>query len=221
MRRASSTGSANNSQTLNNAAPRRSGILFVLSAPSGAGKTTLTAALRPTPGLIYSVSCTTRAPRPGEAHGTDYFFLASDQFRRHVEDGDFLEYAEVHGNFYGTLKSTVLESLARGGDVLLDIDTAGAADIRACDDPVIRSALADIFLMPPDLAELGRRLRGRGTETEDEIATRLRNAAAELAHRPRYRYTLVSGTREEDLDGFRSIMRAERSLSRRLDFSIP
>lgn len=205
--------------TLNNAPPRRSGILFVLSAPSGAGKTTLTAALRSAPDFVYSVSCTTRPPRPGEAHGTDYFFLQHDDFRRHIDAGDFLEFAEVHGNFYGTLKSTVLASLVQGVDVLLDIDTAGAAGIRACDDPVIRDALADIFLMPPGLAELERRLRGRGTETEAQVATRLRNAAAEIEQRPRYRYTLVSGTREDDLQGFRAIMRAERSLSRRLEFS--
>jgi guanylate kinase len=205
---------------LNNASPRRSGILFVLSAPSGAGKTTLTSALRSAPDFVYSVSCTTRPPRPGEAHGTDYFFLEHDHFRRHIDAGDFLEFADVHGNFYGTLKSTVLASLVKGVDVLLDIDTAGAASIRACDDPVIRDALADIFLMPPGFAELERRLRGRGTETEAQIATRLRNASAEIEHRPRYRYTLVSGTREDDIRGFRSIMRAERSISRRLDFSI-
>jgi len=206
---------------LNSPTPRRSGILFVLSAPSGAGKTTLTAALRESTGLVYSVSCTTRPPRPGEVHGIDYYFLAEEEFRRHIASGDFLEHAEVHGNLYGTLKSTVLESLNRGMDVLLDIDTAGASSIRACGDPVIRGALADVFLMPSHPAELERRLRGRGTETEEQLSTRLRNAATEIKHRPLYRYTLLSGTREEDLEGFRAIMRAERSLSRRLDFSNP
>ncbi len=206
---------------MNSSPPRRSGILFVLSAPSGAGKTTLTAALRDSAGLVYSVSCTTRAPRPGEAHGVDYYFLTGEEFRSHIASGDFLEYAEVHGNLYGTLKSTVLESLNRGVDVLLDIDTAGASSIRACGDPVISAALADVFLMPSDPAELERRLRGRATETEEQLATRLRNAASEITHRPLYRYTLLSGTREEDLEGFRAIMRAERALSRRLDFSNP
>ena len=208
-----------NRPTTHSRPPRRSGILFVLSAPSGVGKTTLTAELRKSQDFVYSVSCTTRAPRPGETHGTDYFFLTPDAFRSHIASGDFLEYAEVHGNFYGTLKSTVTESLISGADILLDIDTAGAADIRACDDPVISNALADIFLMPPSFEELERRLRGRGTEDEDQLAIRLLNAASEMEHWPKYRYTLVSGTREEDLNNFRSIMRAERALSRRLDFS--
>ena len=142
-----------------------------------------------------------------------------DAFRHHITSNEFLEYAEVHGNFYGTLKSTVTASLVVGDDVLLDIDTAGAAAVRACEDPVIREAVADIFLMPPGFAELERRLRGRATEDEAQLATRLRNAAAEMEHWPCYRYTLVSGTREEDFNNFRAIMCAERSLSRRLDFS--
>ena len=204
---------------MNNPIPSRSGILFVLSAPSGAGKSTLAAALRKSPDFLFSVSCTTRAPRPGETHGEDYFFLSPAVFRAHIAAGDFLEHAEVHGNFYGTLNSSVTTNLAAGTDVLLDIDTAGAAAIRACNDPVIRNALADIFLMPPGFADLERRLRGRGTEDESQLATRLRNAAAEMERWPHYRYTLVSGSREEDFNAFRAIMRAERSLSRRLAFS--
>ena len=192
---------------MNSPKPRRSGILFVLSAPSGVGKSTLTASLRKSEDVIYSVSCTTRAPRPGETHGRDYYFLSMDAFRHHITSNEFLEYAEVHGNFYGTLKSTVTASLVVGDDV------------RACEDPVIREAVADIFLMPPGFAELERRLRGRATEDEAQLATRLRNAAAEMEHWPCYRYTLVSGTREEDFNNFRAIMCAERSLSRRLDFS--
>ena len=203
---------------MNNPPPRRSGILFVLSAPSGVGKTTLTAALRKSRDFIYSVSCTTRAPRPGEIPGSDYFFLTQETFHGHIAAGDFLEYAEVHGNFYGTLKSTVSESLVSGADILLDIDTAGAASIRACADPVISNALADIFLMPPSFAELERRLRGRGTEDEAQLAIRLQNAASEMEHWPKYRYTILSGSREEDLNSFRAIMCAERSLSRRLNF---
>lgn len=199
---------------MNNSA--RTGILFVLSAPSGAGKTTLTTALRQKPDFIYSVSCTTRAPRAGETHGEDYYFISPEEFRSHIEAGDFLEYAEVHGRFYGTLKSQVLASLLRGVDVLVDIDTTGAASIRSCPDPVISSALADVFIMPPGLEELARRLRKRGTESEDQIAVRLRNAASEMQHWRNYRYTLISGSMEEDIEKFRAIMRAERYLSRRL-----
>jgi guanylate kinase len=196
---------------------QRSGILFVLSAPSGAGKTTLTTALRQKPDFVYAVSCTTRPPRPGEIDGEDYFFLEHDDFLARVAAGDFLEYAEVHGRFYGTLRSTVVDNLSKGVDVLIDIDTAGAASIRACGDPVVAGALADVFIMPPGLDELARRLRRRGTESEEQIATRIDNAAAEMQHWRNYRYTLISGSMEEDIEKFRAVMRAERYLSRRLD----
>jgi guanylate kinase len=195
---------------------RRTGILFVLSAPSGAGKTTLTSALRHKPDFVYAVSCTTRAPRPGETEGEDYFFLSDAEFDRRVAAGEFLEHAEVHGRKYGTLKSTVIENLAQGIDVLIDIDTEGAASIRACADPFIHAALADVFIMPPDLEELRRRLTKRGTETPEQIATRLTNAAGEMARWRDYKYTLISGSMEEDIEKFRAVMRAERYLSRRL-----
>ena len=202
---------------MNNPTFHRSGILFVLSAPSGAGKTTLTTALRQKPDFVYAVSCTTRAPRAGELDGEDYYFLSEEDFARRVDAGEFLEHAEVHGRRYGTLKSTVLENLSRGIDVLIDIDTAGAAGIRNCGDPAILAALADVFIMPPGLDELARRLRKRGTETEQQIETRIRNAAAEMQHWRSYRYTLISGSMEEDIEKFRAVMRAERYLSRRLE----
>lgn len=206
---------ANNSPTLNSNF-RRSGILFVLSAPSGAGKTTLTTSLRQKPDFVYAVSCTTRPPRRGETEGEDYFFLAEDDFRTRAEAGDFLEYAEVHGRFYGTLKSTVVENLVQGVDVLVDIDTQGAAMIRNCNDPFIADALADVFIMPPSLEELERRLTKRGTESPSQIQTRIENAAAEMEHWRLYRYTIISGSMEEDIEKFRAVMRAERYLSRRL-----
>ncbi len=206
---------------MNKPAFQRSGILFVLSAPSGAGKTTLTTALRQKPDFVYSVSCTTRSPRPGEVDGEDYHFLSRDEFERRAAGGEFLEHAEVHGRFYGTLKSSVLEHLAKGIDVLIDIDTAGAEAIRRCEDPLIRAALADVFIMPPGLDELGRRLRRRGTETEEQIQTRLRNAAAEMQHWKSYRYTLLSSSMEEDIEKFRAIMRAERYLTHRIQLLDP
>lgn len=217
MRKRNSTAFANNSPTLNNLTIHRKGILFVISAPSGAGKTTLITSLRQKQDFIYSVSCTTRAPRPGEVHGEDYFFLSREEFQSHIDAGDFLEFAEVHGRYYGTLKSTVLTHLAEGVDVLLDVDTIGAASIRACSDPFIQAALADVFIMPPGLEELARRLRRRGTESEEQIATRLRNAAAEMEKWRDYRYTLISSSMEEDIEKFRAIMRAERYMSHRLD----
>ena len=195
---------------------QRTGILFVLSAPSGAGKTTLCSALRHKPDFVYAVSCTTRGPRAGEIEGEDYHFLSDEEFDRRVTASEFLEYAEVHGSKYGTLKSSVTENLRKGIDVLIDIDTKGAATIRACGDPFILDALADVFIMPPNLEELRRRLMKRGTETEEQIATRLQNAAAEMERWREYKYTLISGSMEEDIEKFRAVMRAERYQSRRL-----
>jgi guanylate kinase len=194
----------------------RHGILFVVSAPSGAGKTTLVEALRQTPNLFYSVSCTTRAPRTGEIDREDYQFLSDRDFRARVEAGDFLEHARVHGDYYGTLRKPVLTNLKSGVDVLIDIDTQGAGAIRDCDDPFIREALSDIFIMPPDHEELRRRLLKRGTETAQQIESRLATAASEMELWRSYRYTIISGSVEEDLQKFRQIMSAESYLSRRL-----
>ena len=190
--------------------------MFVISAPSGAGKTTLVEAVRKTSDLFYSVSCTTRAPRSGETDGEDYQFLSDADFRAKVGVGDFLEHAQVHGDFYGTLREPVLTNLKNGVDVLIDIDTQGAATIRNCDDPVIHQALTDVFILPPDLDELRRRLRKRGTETEEQIKRRLETAAREMELWRDYRYTIISGSVEDDLDKFRHIMAAESYLSRRL-----
>lgn len=199
-----------------NSSFKRTGILFVLSAPSGAGKTTLCSALRHKPDFVYAVSCTTRAPRPGEIQGEDYYFLSDEEFDHRVTAGEFLEYAEVHGSKYGTLRSSVTENLRKGIDVLIDIDTKGAATIRACGDPFVLDALVDVFIMPPNLEELRRRLMKRGTETDEQIATRLQNAAAEMERWREYKYTLISGSMEEDIEKFRAVMRAERYQSRRL-----
>ena len=188
----------------------------MLSAPSGAGKTTLVERIRRTPNLFYSVSCTTRAPRAGEIDGQDYQFLSDADFRKRVEKGDFLEHAHVHGDHYGTLREPVVTNLKSGKDVLIDIDTQGAAVIRNCGDPVIRDALADVFIMPPDLEELRKRLLKRGTETAEQIDSRLATAAREMEHWRDYRYTIISGSVEEDLQRFRQIMEAESYLSRRL-----
>ena len=194
----------------------RHGILFVISAPSGAGKTTVVQALRKTGNFFYSVSCTTRVPRPGEIDGEHYRFLSTAEFRARIGAGEFLEHARVHEDLYGTLREPVLVNLQEGLDVLIDIDTQGAATIRNCDDPIVRQALADIFIMPPDLEELQRRLMKRGTETAQQIESRLATAMGEMELWRDYRYTLVSGSVEEDLANVRNIMSAETFLSRRL-----
>lgn len=194
----------------------RQGILFVVSAPSGAGKSTVCGNLRKTQDFVFSVSCTTRAARPGEVDGADYFFISTEEFQRRIVAGEFLEYAPVHGHYYGTLKKQVVDHLDAGRDVLLDIDIAGARQIRAISDPVIRDSLADVFIMPPTMEELERRLRKRGTETEEQVQTRLANARKEIEAWPEYRYLLISGSMEEDLAKFRAIMSAERCKSARL-----
>src|SRR5256885_6328768 len=147
----------------------RYGILFVISAPSGAGKTTLVDALRKTSEFVYSVSCTTRPARAGEVEGEDYRFLSEEEFIARARSGEFLEHAMVHGHQYGTLLKPIVEDLMNGRDVLIDIDIQGAANIRQHKDEFIRQSLADIFLMPPDVDELRRRLTNRGTESAEQI----------------------------------------------------
>jgi guanylate kinase len=207
--------SASKSKTLSKQFTR-TGILFVVSAPSGAGKTTLCDALRQTPDFVYSVSCTTRPPRAGEIEGDDYHFLSEPDFRARVEAGEFLEYAKVFEHYYGTLRQPVVTNLQNGVDILIDVDIQGAAAIRAAEDQTIRQALCDVFIMPPDLDELRRRLTKRGTEDAKQIELRIVTAAREMALWRDYRYTIISKSMEEDLQKFRNIMGAERYLSRRL-----
>lgn len=161
-------------------------VMLVMSAPSGAGKTTLRDRLvAEFPSLIYSVSCTTRPPRAGERDGHDYVFLSPDDFERRVARGEFLEHATVHGHRYGTRREPVVAALRSGRDVLMDIDVVGAARVRAAaraapsDDPIRRGYL-DVFIAPPSLEELRRRLVARGTDTPEAIAKRLDRARQEM-----------------------------------------
>lgn len=188
----------------------------MISAPSGAGKTTLCNALRSNADFFYSVSCTTRAARPGEVDGKDYQFLSKAEFESRIQAGEFLEYASVHGNYYGTLRQSIVERIDAGQDVLLDIDVQGAAMVRKNADSRLRTDIVDVFIMPPSLQELHRRLLKRGTESQDQVAVRLSNAREEMQSWSAYAYTIVTGTPEEDLLNFQAIMRAERSASRRL-----
>ena len=190
--------------------------MFVVSAPSGAGKTTLCDALRQTPDFVYSVSCTTRPPRAGEIEGEDYHFLSEADFMGRLQGGEFLEHAKVHNHHYGTLRKPLIANLQNGVDVLIDVDIQGAAAIRTSSDQVIQQALCDVFIMPPDLDELRRRLTKRGTETADQIDLRIATAAREMTLWRDYRYTIISKSMEQDLQKFRHIMGAERYLSRRL-----
>ena len=195
---------------------KRDGILFLISAPSGGGKSTLLKMLSEEPDFVYSISCTTRAPRPGEADGRDYHFLSVAEFERRIAAGDFIEHANVHGNFYGTLRKTILDSMDSGRDVLMDVDIQGAARIRADADERLQAALVDIFLMPASMDELRRRLLKRGTETPEQLDVRLHNAKTEMAEWKNYHYIILSGTPMQDFENFRAIMQAERMRASRL-----
>jgi len=194
----------------------RTGILLLVSGPSGSGKTTLCRRLADENEASYSTSCTTRAPRDGEQHGVDYYFLTHEEFKSRIEAGEFLEHAEVHGNFYGTLKSEVLDAISAGNDVVMDIDVQGADQVRACTDPAISNALVDLFVMPPTEEELRKRLTGRGTDSDDVIALRMKNALVEIQSAPKYTYRLLSGTHEQDYPRFKSLLLAERLRAKRM-----
>lgn len=200
----------------------RYGMLLVVSGPSGSGKTTLCRSLADAGEAHYSISCTTRAARPGEVHGTDYHFLSRADFEGRISAGDFLEHAEVHGNLYGSLKSEVLSFIEAGTDVVMDIDVQGAAQVRACSDPMIRRAMVDVFVMPPSGDELRARLAGRATDSDEVIALRLRNALEEMVHWKEYSHVLHSSTREEDHRKFFSLVTAERMrVSRMVESATP
>jgi guanylate kinase len=194
-------------------------VLLLITAPSGAGKTTVGKNLLASmPGLERAVTCTTRAPRGGEQSGVDYHFLSREQFSQGIEAGDFLEHAEVYGNRYGTRVSEVRSRLDAGRDVLLSVDVQGAEFIRqrAASDPVLGDSLVSIFILPPSLAELERRLRGRNEDTAEVIARRLAMARQEIEHWSRCDYLVMSATPEEDLASVKGILTAEKSRTRRV-----
>ena len=175
--------------------PGRTGMILILSGPSGSGKSSIyKAALGGIGGIEFSVSCTTRQPRPGEVDGRDYYFITRERFDALVAENAFAEHAEVHGNCYGTLKSELLGRVRRGIDVLLDIDVQGAAQLRALcsDSSEFCNACEFIFIMPPSFEELERRLRARGTETEESILRRLANAKGEMEHAGEYDHIIVN-----------------------------
>lgn len=164
------------------------GRLFVVAAPSGAGKTSLVRALMERdPSLRFSVSYTTRPRRAAEEHGCDYFFVSREEFERMVEAGEFIEHARVFDNYYGTARQQVEQSLAAGQNLLLEIDWQGAQQIRSAMPEAVT-----VFILPPSRAELERRLRGRGTDSEAVIQRRLRDAAGDMAHWPEFDHVVVN-----------------------------
>ena len=190
------------------AAPARRGLMFVLSSPSGAGKTTMSRRLiEGDPDIVMSVSATTRPPRAGERHGQDYHFVSDAEFDRMLAADDLLEWATVFGNRYGTPRALVEATLHDGRDVLFDIDWQGTQQLQQTD---AASDLVRVFILPPTMVELERRLRTRGTDTDDVITERMRRAATEISHWGEYNYILINDDPDACLSEIRAILAAER-----------
>lgn len=184
----------------------RRGILFVVSAPSGGGKSAvLERLLGRIEEFAYSVSVTSRAPRPGEKDGKNYHFVTDDEFRRMIGLNEFYEWAEVHGNYYGTRKSVVEEVLAAGNDLVMDIDVQGACQVKSKKPDAVT-----IFLLPPSMAMLEKRLRGRHSDDEEAIQLRLRNAATEIAQHGLFDYVIVNDDLDRTVAALREVIFAER-----------
>ncbi len=185
----------------------RRGLMFIMSSPSGAGKTTISRMLLERDGHIrMSVSCTTRAPRPGEIDGKDYHFISQDQFDRMVENGEFLEWATVFGNCYGTPKAQVKTGLKDGQDYLFDIDWQGTQQLyQKLERDVVR-----VFLLPPSIDELRRRLTGRGTDSAEVITARMERARSEISHWDGYDYVVVNDDIDACFAKVQQILAAER-----------
>jgi len=191
----------------------QTGSIFVLSAPSGAGKSTLAKRLfAETPGLIFSTSFTTRPPRPGEQHGREYFFVDDAAFDRMIAENGLLEWVQVYAHRYGTSKAWLREQLAQGLDVLLDIETVGAMNVKAALPEAVM-----IFLLPPSAQVLAQRLRGRGDTDEDQIALRMAHARHEMEQYPHYDRLVVNDDLEAAYRRLESIVLAERARRSRME----
>jgi guanylate kinase len=196
----------NASITANTSAAVTAGVLFVVSAPSGAGKTTLVKKLMAHDAAIHhSVSYTTRQPRPAEQHGHDYHFIDIQTFLAMRERGDFIEWAEVHGNFYGTSRVWLQDEMRAGRDTLLEIDWQGAQQVREQMPNVV-----SIFIVPPSIEELERRLRGRGQDSEEVIQRRVAAALGELRHVDEFDFVIINNDLQEALEDLAAAVRASR-----------
>ena len=197
----------------------RYGNLIVISGPSGVGKSTLVGKARAVlPDLQFSISCTTRSPRPGELHGREYYFLSPEELEEKVKNDGFLEYAGIFARRYGTLKSDTLSRLEKGEQVLLDIDVQGAKQIRAAAEksPEIARSAHFILIAPPSLESLEERLRGRGSETEEQLQLRLGAAKAELSNYKLYDYIIVNDDLERAAEELTAVLRSLRFLTNTL-----
>ena len=192
---------------------QESGFLFIVSGPAGIGKTTVCdQMLKEIAGVERAVTSTTRKPRRGEVDTVDYYFFDQDTFQAKIEAGAFYEYALVHNQLYGTLKSEVQGKLANGIALLLNIDVQGAAQMRetAQNDPLLKGKVVTVFIMPPTIEVLATRLRGRGTDAEDEIQRRMAVAVEEMQLSKHYDHKILSASREEDLAALVAIYESTR-----------
>ncbi len=191
----------------------REGLLIVISGPAGTGKGTVVGRLlEKNPNIKLSISKTTRKPRPGEKEGVNYFFVSREQFEEEIKNERFLEYAEYNNNYYGTPKDFVFEALEKGFDVILEIETKGALQIKK-----VFSDAVLIFLLPPSIEELYKRLVKRGTESEDEIRARLEIAKNEIKLVPEYDYCVINDNVDDAAEKIQKIIEVEKLKSRRFD----
>ena len=192
------------------------GILFVVSSPSGGGKGTLISrALNAIPGLSYSVSYTTRAPRNGELNGRDYFFVSPEQFEQMVAANEFLEWARVHRHLYGTARQQVWREMSQGRDIILEVDVQGAASVRK----LVTNSVS-VFILPPSFEVLRKRLLARGTDSREELEVRLRNAPSELNQYDQFDYVIINDDADRAAAQLRAIISAERARCERQEEEI-
>ncbi|QQE84281.1 guanylate kinase [Pseudomonas putida] len=185
-----------------------SGTLYIVSAPSGAGKTSLVNALiKDDQRVSVSVSHTTRGKRPGEEHGVNYHFVSHEEFKALIDKNDFLEHAEVFGNFYGTSRSTLQQVLDRGDDLILEIDWQGARQVRE-----LMPGARSIFILPPNLEALRQRLDGRGQDSDEIIAGRMKEAVSEMQHYDEYEYVIINDDFDVALEELKAVFRSNRLL---------
>ena len=193
---------------MSNKTMARRGLLIILSSPSGAGKSTLAKRLLAwETGMCFSISATTRAPRPGEKHGREYYFHTREEFIQMVDRGEMLEHAEVFGNFYGSPKGPVESAINGGQDVLFDVDWQGGQQVR---NSALGKHVLSIFILPPSIPELERRLISRGQDSKEVIDNRMAKSRDEISHWPEYDYVLVNDDLEATEDRLKTIISAER-----------